>query len=708
MDMDPKLQEHVVFHLTGRRSGASLEAVEGLALRPALFARFNDLTQLRYDFPVVLAEGEADGTFVRTLSGLVDALARDLAPRGIEGERLRRNVLKLEREIRALLADGAAGRLSELWSRAADRLVAKGGEPVEADLARARAALRADGEVLDCDRSLPARLVTHVWRTVQEGKAEAMRRDIDALVVKLSDLVKADYLRSEAGRHAEHLKAGIGARHQSLFDFEAMARLLAKPSGASALSESRRRRIEAALSVLRAQRFFASAGAYTYQFDDVDAALAAFRERLPAMAELVRAMAIAELEADGRYVEAKHDEFFAGFDQASLGPRDLALFPDYLIRPGARASNAAARARLIEALACGAPLKILAETGDILDEASFGEGPFSLGAQLARTALGLNEVFVLQSASSSLYRMRQKLLAAMRYPGPALLSVFSGAVVAAGGLPPYLVAAAAVESRAFPAFAYDPSAGEDWAERFSLADNPQPARAWPVHELGYADEAMQRVTEQLPFTFVDFVACDRRYARHFARVPHAHWNGSMVPVGDWLGRASDGALETVPCVYAVDAESRLHKLVVDEKLVQAARRCAQAWHRLQELEGLKREPLPAAATAAPAEPAPAAAASAAAVSPPPAEAAPEERRSDDPHIETERCTSCNECTQLNGVMFAYNANKQAYIANPDGGSYRQLVEAAENCQVAIIHPGKPRNPNEPGLDELLKRAEPFL
>ena len=59
-------------------------------------------------------------------------------------------------------------------------------------------------------------------------------------------------------------------------------------------------------------------------------------------------------------------------------------------------------------------------------------------------------------------------------------------------------------------------------------------------------------------------------------------------------------------------------------------------------------------------------------------------------------------------MFAYNANKQAYIANPGAGTYAQLVEAAESCQVSIIHPGKPRNPDEPGLAELLKRAEPFL
>jgi len=59
-------------------------------------------------------------------------------------------------------------------------------------------------------------------------------------------------------------------------------------------------------------------------------------------------------------------------------------------------------------------------------------------------------------------------------------------------------------------------------------------------------------------------------------------------------------------------------------------------------------------------------------------------------------------------MFAYNANRQAQIVDPNAGTYRQLVEAAESCQVSIIHPGKPRNSNEPGLEDLIKRAEPFL
>jgi hypothetical protein len=122
----------------------------------------------------------------------------------------------------------------------------------------------------------------------------------------------------------------------------------------------------------------------------------------------------------------------------------------------------------------------------------------------------------------------------------------------------------------------------------------------------------------------------------------------------------------------------------------------------REIEALKREAKPvspmAPAAAAPAAPA---------VKPVAAEAEPEER-SDDPYIETPRCTTYNECTNLNNRMFAYDANKQATIADINAGTYSELVQAAESCQVSIIHPGKPRNPNEPGIAELLKRAEPFL
>ena len=59
-----------------------------------------------------------------------------------------------------------------------------------------------------------------------------------------------------------------------------------------------------------------------------------------------------------------------------------------------------------------------------------------------------------------------------------------------------------------------------------------------------------------------------------------------------------------------------------------------------------------------------------------------------PYIETPRCSTCNECTQINNRMFAYNEDNQAYIADPRAGTFRELVEAAESCQVSIIHPGQ--------------------
>ena len=72
-----------------------------------------------------------------------------------------------------------------------------------------------------------------------------------------------------------------------------------------------------------------------------------------------------------------------------------------------------------------------------------------------------------------------------------------------------------------------------------------------------------------------------------------------------------------------------------------------------------------------------------------------------------RCTTCDECTKRNGKMFVYNDNKQAIIADLTAGTYKQMVESAEACKVAIIHPGKPWNPDEADLEELVKRAAPF-
>jgi pyruvate-ferredoxin/flavodoxin oxidoreductase len=76
-------------------------------------------------------------------------------------------------------------------------------------------------------------------------------------------------------------------------------------------------------------------------------------------------------------------------------------------------------------------------------------------------------------------------------------------------------------------------------------------------------------------------------------------------------------------------------------------------------------------------------------------------------IDTAECTACDECTKINGKIFVYNDSKKAIVKDPKGGPFKDIVKAAEKCPVKIIHPGTPANPNEKGLDKLIKRAEKF-
>jgi pyruvate-ferredoxin/flavodoxin oxidoreductase len=77
------------------------------------------------------------------------------------------------------------------------------------------------------------------------------------------------------------------------------------------------------------------------------------------------------------------------------------------------------------------------------------------------------------------------------------------------------------------------------------------------------------------------------------------------------------------------------------------------------------------------------------------------------YIDSVRCTTCNECTNLNKRVFAYNADKQAYVKDAGAGTYQQLVTAAERCPVSIIHPGTPLNPKEKDLEKWVKRGAKF-
>ena len=735
MDMPAKHPDQLIFHLTGRLQASdretALSAITGLGLRPALLAPYRDLSALRHDFPLLLDDRCQGSHVVHSLTSLVDAVLKDVAPRGIEGERLRRHGLQLECAIRRAVDQGAQGTLAELWDQAAVELGAREGETLEKVLSHAGGALPAEGELLGCTPDMPARLISHVWRAAQREKARLFHADLARLVLKLSDILRAAFSHSQAGRQPQSLRSSLGGPHQDAFDFNMLSRIVGKGAPRDELPADRRARLVHSLGVLESQRFFAAPDAgeddssdtvFGFAFDNCATAAQAYRDRLAELAELVKAIAVAELEAQGHYRPAEHDLLFESFDQNTLTSEDLARFPDYLVCIPPERNEATENVNLMEMLSSGLPVKVLVQTSDLLEEASIGTGHFAFGvrsARLATTAMGLGGMFVLQSSSANLVAMHTRIARGLACRGPALFSVFTGSAQTTGALPPYLSAAVAMQSRAFPAFSYDAAAGSNWAARFSLENNPQPDDDWSVETLAYVDNAQQRVSTPCAFTFADFALCDDRQATHFALVPSAHWDATMLPVADWLLLDERDAAQRVPYLLAVDARDALQRVIVDARLMQATRRCQLLWHRLQEHGGVhdshaerllareraawiaEQQPLATAPAAAPVTAATAGAATAEVET-----AAPVHSR-DETWIDTARCPSCNECQLINDRMIGYDAKKQAYIKDLKAGSYRQLVEAAESCQVAIIHPGKPRDPNEPGLEDLLLRAEPF-
>ena len=672
--MDSVTHEHVTFLLTGERTGDQLDAVEGL--RPALFAGYHDLTALRYDFPVVLVRttNPDDRPIVQSLSGIIDA-ALAVVAEGTAGDCIRKHAIRIEQAIRALMSRGAPGTFSQLWEQALLEL--RDVDPMCIESARAvRAAITVDGEVADCDAALPSRMVRHIWTAVQRQKAVRLQQKVDRLVQKLHDILRADFEHTGGGRTAPFLKASVGTGFAAAFDFDAMARMLATARKGEGRSEARTKRIHELIAVLDATP------ASPMVFESCADAIDALGDQLPQLVAFAKAMAIAELEIEGQYRESLHDAMFDRFGANGLDPQELAPFPDFLVCVNAGGLDAGEQALLLDTLSSDLPIKVLVQFDDILDDAPVGRLSEVRGRQLGKMALGLTNAYVLQSPASHLLQLCAQVVTGMTYHGPALFSVFSGASGVASGHTAYLTAAAAMESRACPAFVYDPSAGPTWAERFSLDANPQIDCDWPLHHFEYEDDRHQRVSQQLAFTMADFMAIDHRYATHMARVS---WNGAN---GDSL--------------LMLDAYNRLHRVIVDDHGTRETARCQTMWRSLRDWGRTRPAPTPEIATG----PAPAPIASEPATSPAVTDAP--ARSPDEAFIETARCSTCNECTTINNRMFRYNADKQAYIADITAGTYAQLVEAAESCQVAVIHPGKPRNPNEPGLEDLIRRAEAFL
>jgi pyruvate-ferredoxin/flavodoxin oxidoreductase len=287
-----------------------------------------------------------------------------------------------------------------------------------------------------------------------------------------------------------------------------------------------------------------------------------------------------------------------------------------------------------------------------------------------------------------------------------------------------------VESRAYPLIRYNPDKGITAEECFDLEGNPSMETDWPTYTLEYTDEKGAKGKMTLPMTFADFAVTEARFRKQFRTAPRDTWNDSMIPLADLLNLEPAEREGKFPFIWAVDKKNRLIRVIPAAPLVKAAEDRRNFWRMLKALSGVRvevdakqiedrvRAELAQTLAARLLEIAGDGSAIAGLTLPTGNMDAPLVNGGPSPvptggnghvapWIDSTLCTSCDECININPKLFAYDDKKHAYIKDPRGGPYKDLVRAAEKCTAQVIHPGTPANSSEKDLAKLIARAEKY-
>lgn len=481
--------------------------------------------------------------------------------------------------------------------------------------------------------------------------------------------------------------------------------------------------------------------------DAASVSLGLFEGHMRSMAEGFKTIRMAESELKGEGNFKKLEEDLRYFNWEAFTDDEYLLSPPVIAVGGDGAMFDIGFQNVSRALMSGRPIKIFVlDTqvysntggqactsgfiGQVSDMAPYGKawkGKTETRKEMALIAAAHRTAFILQGSIANYTHLIEGYIDGMNTRRPALFSIYS-VCQPEHGVPDDSTAhrsKMALESRAYPLFRFDPDAGGSWEECIDMDGNPSMEADWPVYKLEFTDENDQMQVMEIPMTFADFAVGEARFRKHFRVAPSDTWNDNMVPLAEFIDLEEDERNGLFPYIWSVDKKNQLLRVLVAAEIVRSTEERRDYWRTLKGLAGLanKVDPeeiaaqvrgetaqklaqglmsllagdgasfpidLPADSKGSP-------------VSGPAAPSAGFEAA----FIDQSECTACDECVNINPKIFKYDENKKAFVDNPRGGPYKDIVRAAEKCTGACITPGTPADPNEKGVDKLIKRAAKF-
>ena len=604
------------------------------------------------------------------------------------------------------------------------------------------------------------RLVADSWQIILNQFVASLEES----TARVDDL-KTLETHHRGGRSEESLGGSLGGFGATALNIKALSKTLDRGSEQKKMSNERFARIDSLhknlSSALRRFRTKPPRPTIIGFNDDSEKILAAADAHFDAATKEFKDMRAARLEAGARYDHEKHEKFFADFTWRNLEPSEIAQCPPFIVIAEDFRSDQASLAKLLALLGSGRPLNLLlTRSGPNPLEADSDPG---VNFDLEMLPVSLRDIFFLQTHAEH-PKFRDRLTQGLRSPRAAVISLLVSPDSERNGF--RTRAEQALSSRAHPDILYNPEASSSFVSRFDLSENPALDRNWSNANLAFRSDRGEAKEIEREYTFADYAADEPGWKTQFSEMPADLMDREPIPLHRYLELPVIERGGRIPFVQAVGAKEQLIQLIPSRLAVQRTEERAALWKTLREFAGaanphvkdaekklrsrlgiekeealnnLRKElegqfdesrnnaivdamrglarklagidtgplKLPdALTTSAPAtpsdKPSPAKSPTPEAAAPAPASGT-----ADLAWIESKRCTTCDECTDINKKIFAYNTDKQAYVADPKGGPFKDIVKAAKKCSAKIIHPGKPQDPNEKDLEKWIEKAAPF-
>ena len=760
---------------------------------PALLHAYRDASKIRYDYPLFLYPAEdtevAANKLVKSAAPELWNIVESFAPGSENARILKDNLPRIERYLRETLPEGPvpaipmlsqAGKVLQeelnLDTNTNDRFIA--------DFNKLLDAIQPEIQLLGYGRFVAIHLLNHAICNRLILRQADFKNKIEQYIDDLKRLLEVEWGKSDESIEPKMMRDSVGSAGDR-FDPMALSEIMTHSKGSVVMSSERRIRISNILQTLEAflqenesilVRIIHLGGIKGEWLDNnitIEASVEAeptkkartvFEQQAKKFAKVFKAVRIAKLELDDVYDSSLHDPWFANFTWEAFSKEELLVLPVVIALESADRVASNGMPALSRLLSSGQPVHVLIGVRAHDNPHSTSDENFlNYRFELGYFGISHRQAAVSQSSSARHGHLLEQFLLALDTTRTSLHIINTGmqrSVI--HGINAWLVAGAALESRAHPFFHVNPESGDAAADRVNFAGNPQPELDWAKHNFQYKDANDEVINIELAFTFADYTLLVPHLSGYFRTVPIGYENEALIPIETYLSTAGWEDYKQLPFIWAVNEQGELHKLVVSRLLIVACRDRLNYWHTLQELAGINNKYVDIAVQTTKTESQAIAQAELETLQNTQSEqleqarretagetmqklseillgmdlTAPIKKRSsvtpapiltqkeeiieqevsikeeiveevvfDDPWIDSDLCTSCNDCLDINGMMFVYNDSKQTVLGDLNSGTYSQLVEAAEICPATCIHPGKPSDPN--GMEELIKRAEPF-